>query len=142
MTAPPLEVVGAVIERDGLILCALRSPNHSLPSLWEFPGGKVELGETHEGALTREIVEELGCKITVLAHLTTTTHAYDTGTVRLHTYRCVIEMGVPTAHEHEEVRWVAVRDLKTLNWAPADVPSVDLIRRIGARPRFSRPSPS
>ena len=139
MTVPPLEVVGAVIERDGFFLCALRSPDHSLPNVWEFPGGKVELGETHEGALTREIVEELGCEITVMAHLTTTTHAYETRTVRLHTYRCVIDTGVPAAYEHAEVRWVALGELKTLHWAPADVPSVDLICRIGARTGSSTP---
>jgi len=139
MTAPPLEVVGAVIERDGLILCALRSPYSSLPNVWEFPGGKVELGETHEGALTREIVEELGCKVTVMAHFTTTTHAYETRTVRLHTYRCAIDTGVPAAREHAEVRWVALPDLKTLNWAPADLPTVDLICGIGAPPSVSTP---
>lgn len=127
MKAPPLEVVGAVIERDGLILCALRPLTSSLPDVWEFPGGKVEIGESNETALVREILEELCCRITISAHLTTTTHDNEARSVRLHTYRCEIVEGVPIANEHAELRWVALHDLRTLDWAPADVPAVEML---------------
>lgn len=127
MNDVPLEVVGAVIVREGLILCALRSPESSLPDVWEFPGGKVELGESHEHALAREIAEELGCAVTVGASITSTTHSYRSRTVQLHTYQCEIASGEPVAHEHAELRWVAADQLNLLDWAEADIPTVQLL---------------
>lgn len=134
MSDAPLEVVGAVIVREELILCALRSPDSSLPNVWEFPGGKIEPGESHEHALAREIEEELGCVVVVGALITSTTHAYGPRTVVLHTYRCEIAAGEPIAHEHAQLRWVPFARLDTLDWAQADVPTVELL----IRPDFLR----
>ncbi|WP_235535915.1 DUF2237 family protein [Nocardioides sp. Root190] len=121
-------VVGAVIVRDGLVLCARRGPGGATGGMWEFPGGKIEPGETPEAALEREIIEELGCRIRVGAEVTTTTHAYDALVVTLTTYWCVLLDGSPSASEHEELRWLSPDELDPLAWAPADVPAVELIR--------------
>lgn len=74
-----INVVGAVVVRDGTILCAQRSASMSLPGMWEFPGGKIELGETPEQALRRELDEELLCTIDVGDHVETTSYEYDFG---------------------------------------------------------------
>ena len=71
-----IHVVGAVITQNGLVLCAQRGFDGNLPGLWEFPGGKIEHGETMQAALTREISEELGCTVEVGSQVMTTTHEY------------------------------------------------------------------
>ncbi|MGE9809240.1 MULTISPECIES: (deoxy)nucleoside triphosphate pyrophosphohydrolase [unclassified Janibacter] len=122
-----ISVVGAVIVRDGLILCAERGPQGSLGGKWEFPGGKIEPGETARAALAREIDEELECQITVGDLITTTTHDYDFGTVTLTTFWCELVAGEPVLTEHASVRWLAAGDLSELDWAPADIPAVQLV---------------
>lgn len=122
-------VVGAVIVRDGLVLCAQRGPNGPLGGFWEFPGGKIEAGETPQEALAREILEELDCSISVGAQVALTQHEYEFGVVNLRTYYCTIEAGTPSAQEHAQLRWVAPVGLRALNWAPADVPAVTAIER-------------
>lgn len=120
-------VVGAVIVKDGKILCAQRGPSGSLGGMWEFPGGKIEPGETAREALEREITEELECQVSVGAEVTTTRHEYDFGVVTLTTFYCELADGTPNLTEHSEVRWLAPHDLRTLTWAPADVPAIDRI---------------
>lgn len=119
-----IEVVGAVIVRDGMILAARRGPQSRLPGLWEFPGGKVEPGETPREALEREIYEELECTVGIGAELTTTTHAYDFGEVSLTTFWCELRSGTPRLTEHSEVRWMRPAELDSIEWAPADIPAV------------------
>jgi len=123
-----IHVVGAVILRNGLVLCAQRGPHGSLPGLWEFPGGKVEAGESPAAALEREITEELGCEIEVGDHIVTTTHRYEFGTVTLATFYCRLISGTPTTSEHSAIRWLSPADLTTIEWAPADVPAVNRIQ--------------
>lgn len=121
-------VVGAVLTRDGLVLCAQRGPG-AQAGLWEFPGGKVEAGETPQAALVREIREELGCDLTVGAEVATTTHPYDAVTVTLTTFWCTVpDHQEPVAHEHAALRWVTPGDLGALAWAPADVPAVRVVQ--------------
>lgn len=120
-------VVGAVIVKDGKILCAQRGPSGSLAGMWEFPGGKIEPGETAREALEREITEELECQVSVGTEVTTTRHEYDFGVVTLTTFYCELTDGTPNLTEHSEVRWLAPHDLRTLNWAPADIPAIDRI---------------
>jgi 8-oxo-dGTP diphosphatase len=134
-----VNVVGAVIVRSGEVLCAKRGPSGSLAGHWEFPGGKVEPGETPRAALEREIAEELACTVDVGAELTTTTHRYDFGVVTLTTFWCELIKGVPQLLEHAEVRWFPPSELEGLDWAPADAPAV---RRIvaGASAGLLRPN--
>jgi 8-oxo-dGTP diphosphatase len=124
-----INVVGAVIRRDDTILCAQRGQDASLPGLWEFPGGKIELGETPREALQREIIEELDCRVEVGAEVTTTTHEYSFGTVTLTTFHCKLVEGTPVLSEHAAVIWLHPSALHTLEWAPADIPAVEIIQR-------------
>ncbi|WP_430868734.1 (deoxy)nucleoside triphosphate pyrophosphohydrolase [Demequina aurantiaca] len=119
-----IEVVGAVIVRDGKVLCAQRGAESSLAGLWEFPGGKVEPGETARDALVREITEELQCVVSVGSELETTSYDYDFGTVILTTFFCELVSGAPRFTEHADVRWLPPADLPALDWAPADLPAV------------------
>jgi 8-oxo-dGTP diphosphatase len=125
----PLRVVGAAIVDGNRVLCAQRSELKQLAGMWEFPGGKVEPGESDEQALEREIREELGCLIHVGAVITTTLHRYDFGGVALTTYYCELVEGVPRPREHQAIIWADVAELRALEWAPADVPAVELITR-------------
>lgn len=123
------DVVGAVIIENGLVLCAQRGSTGLLGGRWEFPGGKIEPGETPREALVREIAEELDCSVSVGAQVASTTHEYEFGVVELRTFYCDLVAGTPYATEHAELRWVAPADLSALDWAPADIPAVNRIRR-------------
>lgn len=123
-----IDVVGAVIINDGLVLCAQRGPQGALAGMWEFPGGKVEASETTQDALKREIVEELRCVVDVGDKVTTTSHEYDFGVVNLTTFYCQLVDGVPQPTEHASIKWLTPAELDTLEWAPADIPAVALIR--------------
>ena len=125
-------VVGAVIVRDGLILCAQRGAGGALAGLWEFPGGKIEADETQRQALEREIAEELECSVEVGDEVTTTTHDYDFGIVTLTTFYCRLRAGEPRLTEHQGLRWLSPRELRTVEWAPADIPAVELLASEGA----------
>jgi len=121
-----IDVVGAVIVEDRRVLCAKRGHGEE-SGLWEFPGGKVELGESPQQALTREIAEELACEVEVGREVVTTTHEGGSGGIRLTTFLCRIVSGDAQALEHQELRWVAIGELRVLDWAPADVPTVDVL---------------
>lgn len=133
-----VEVVGAVIYNESNeVLCALRSQRMSLPGMWEFPGGKIEPGETHQETLVREIREELSCGVSMGPFITDSVFEYPEIVVHLHTYYARLAVGVPTAQEHERLEWVPVQKLMGLNWAPADLPSVHKVMtdfRAGQRP--------
>ena len=125
-----MRVVGAIIiNEDDQVLCALRSPEMSLPNYWEFPGGKIEAGESVHQAIVREIKEELNCEIKALQLFNDYTHEYDHVIVNLITVTCKIINGTPTVNEHAELRWVAKDNLNSLHWAPADIPAVNLLSK-------------
>jgi 8-oxo-dGTP diphosphatase len=124
-----INVVGAVISRDGLILCAQRSLAGSLPGMWEFPGGKIEAGESAQGALEREISEELNCRVEVGEMVASTTHEYEFGVVTLTTFHCDLIEGEPELTEHEAAVWLRHGELRSLQWAPADIPAVEILER-------------
>jgi 8-oxo-dGTP diphosphatase len=125
-----VDVVGAVILNEkNEVLCALRSQKMSLPGLWEFPGGKIEENETPETSLIREIKEELNCTIEVGELVADVTHEYPTIIVRLITYLSRIIDGTPTANEHEKLIWLPMNSLHTLKWAPADLPTIEALKR-------------
>lgn len=119
-------MVGAIIENEKKeIFCALRGPEMTLPNYWEFPGGKIEQGESKEEALKREIKEELGCMIEVYDHVEDTTHEYEKVIVRLETFMAKIVSGTPIATEHAQIKWIPRTELSSLNWAPADIPAIE-----------------
>lgn len=122
-----INVTGAVLTDGDKVLAARRGVGKALAGFWEFPGGKIEAGETPEESLARELKEELLCQAAVGEYVTTTEHEYDFGVVVLSTYFCTLLEGEPQLTEHEEIRWVPANELKNLEWAPADIPAVELI---------------
>lgn len=122
-----INVVGAVLVKEGKILAAQRSEKMSLSLMWEFPGGKIEQGETPQEALKRELQEELKLDAVVGEQVESTSYEYDFGVVTLTTFYCTLENGEPTLTEHAEIRWVKPSEMKELEWAPADVPAVEKI---------------
>ncbi len=123
---PPLLVVCALIERDGRVLMAQRPAHKHLGGKWEFPGGKIEPGETPEAALHRELGEELGVTIDILRPLAPHTHAYATVTVQLIPFvvRLAAGSGEPQTHEHAALQWVPAGGLLALDLPEADVPII------------------
>ncbi len=112
-----LDVVAAVIvDGDRFYLTQRGYGNYK--GLWEFPGGKVEPGETYEQALVREIREELGIRIRVERHLITTCHIYEEYGVLLNAYLCFIEEGEPTLKEHQAAQWLTIDGKGDLRWLP------------------------
>nr|WP_241180334.1 (deoxy)nucleoside triphosphate pyrophosphohydrolase [Kocuria palustris] len=122
-----VDVVGAVLVDGQTVLAARRSEQMSLPGMWEFPGGKIEPGETPEEALARELVEELECTAEIGEHVENSVYEYERITVSLATYYCTLREGTPRLTEHSEIRWVPVDELRELNWAPADIPAVERV---------------
>lgn len=122
-----INVVGAVVTNDGKILSAQRSESMSLPGMWEFPGGKIEPGETPRAALVREMQEELLCTVEIGDQVASTRYEYDFGFVTLTTFYATLVDGEPRLTEHSEIRWIDAADLDSVEWAPADVPAVETI---------------
>ena len=120
-----IHVACALIERDGLVLAAQRGAAMSLPHKWEFPGGKLEAGESPEECLLRELVEEMGVAVIIERALPLLTHGYDTFTVTLYPFVCTLGEQQITLHEHATIAWLPPRELHTLDWLEADRPLLD-----------------
>ncbi|MFC5455773.1 (deoxy)nucleoside triphosphate pyrophosphohydrolase [Prosthecobacter fluviatilis] len=120
----PVPVVCAIIQRDAHIMLAQRPPGKKLGGMWEFPGGKVEPGETPEAALHRELQEELGCTVSITQTLAPFVHAYDWGRIELIPFICELtpDSPEPHPHEHTALAWAERPLLPSYNLAPADVP--------------------
>ncbi|MBE8220815.1 MAG: (deoxy)nucleoside triphosphate pyrophosphohydrolase [Alphaproteobacteria bacterium] len=127
-----LVVACALVDSDGRVLVAQRrqKENDRLSGLWEFPGGKIEAGETPEGALIRELKEELAIDVTraCLAPLTFTSHDYETFHLLMPLYVCRKWHGTLEALVHQDLRWCPPRDLFALAMPPADVPLIAMLR--------------
>jgi 8-oxo-dGTP diphosphatase len=126
---PPIDVVAAVIQDGEEFLVCRRRLGKAAAGKWEFPGGKVEAGETPAEALVREIREELGVGIRVTGHLSTDV----TGRIRLICLRAELDGGRPvTSTDHDALEWVARDGLIDLDWADPDRPAVALLRGLKA----------
>ena len=122
-----VEVVAAVIKKDNKIFCAQRNLSKSMGGKWEFPGGKIELRETKEEALVREIKEELDSDIVVDKYLMTVEHDYPTFHITMHAYLCSLIKGELILKEHNDSVWLNRDKLLSLDWADADKPIVNKI---------------
>ena len=120
----------ALIDRDGRVLLAQRPEGKAMAGLWEFPGGKVEDGETPETALIRELEEELGIGTwaSCLAPLTFASHTYESFHLLMPLFACRKWEGTPASREGQALRWVRPNDLRSFPMPPADLPLVPVLR--------------
>ena len=114
-----IEVVAAVISRDGKDFATQRGYGE-FKDYWEFPGGKMEPGESREQALRREIMEELDTEIRVEDFLMTVDYDYPAFHLTMHCFLCTVVSGRLELKEHESAMWLVPQDLRTVNWLPAD----------------------
>ena len=124
------EVVCAVIAKDDKIFCCQRGPKGECAYKWEFPGGKIEPGETKEEALLREIKEELNCNINIEKFITTINHEYNTFSLTMHVYLCSLKESVPILLEHKSSIWCDKDKLNELDFAEADYKFLNKIKKI------------
>lgn len=118
-----IQVLAAVIVKENKILCVQRGA-HKFPYLtnkWEFPGGKMEDGESQEETIQREILEELSMEIKPIKHLMSNQHHYPDLSIELHTWLCIPLSESFELNEHQAFVWLEVKELSTLDWAEADV---------------------
>ena len=129
MTKVVLVSAVALIDRDGRVLLAQRPEGKSMAGLWEFPGGKVEQGETPEAALIRELQEELGIDTwsSCLAPLTFASHSYDDFHLLMPLFACRKWEGVPQSREGQQLKWVAQQHLRNYPMPAADIPLIPIL---------------
>ena len=121
-----IEVVAAIIQRDGAYFATQRGYGE-FEGMWEFPGGKIEPGESSENALKREIQEELGVDIVIEDLICTTEYDYPSFHLTMHCYLCRVEAGEIELREHKSARWLKPEELGSVVWLPADK---DVISRL------------
>ena len=122
-----IEVVAALIFFEDKVLCVQR-PKNKLPYIsekFEFPGGKVEEGETKEEALQRELLEELNLSTKIKTLFLTVVHQYPDFELTMHSFMCEVASKELTLREHIDQKWLTINELTALDWAAADVPIVD-----------------
>lgn len=122
------EVTAAIIIKDNQVLIAQRAPGENLAGKWEFPGGKIELGETPQECLKREIKEELDVDVEVLDFFAESIYVYHSGTIRLMAYWCKWISGEFELKVHSRIVWVNRHELALYDFAPADIPLVERLR--------------
>ncbi len=120
-----IKVTAAIFVNDGMLLIAKRKSTARLPNLWEFPGGKIELNETPEACLKRELKEEFDVDVTVGEYLGSNIHTYDFGTIELMALKAFWEKGDFKLLDHDEIRWVFTHELDQFEFAPADTAFVE-----------------
>ena len=127
MASEYLPVVAAVIYRDQNLLLARRKPGKSMAGYWEFPGGKIEAGETAEKALARELLEEFDIIVSVGKEIATHRHDYEHIKIELIAHETRIESGEFELRDHDAIVWVTAQEASEYKLAPADIPILDHI---------------
>ena len=117
-----IQVVCAIIEKEGKFLAARKAAGLSNEGLWEFPGGKINRGESPEQALVREIKEEINIEIKIRKSLSPVIYHYPEKSIKLIPFICTFTEGSPEALEHEQIVFVNGNEAQDLEWAPADIP--------------------
>jgi 8-oxo-dGTP diphosphatase len=126
MASPVIQVVAAVIEREGRYLITQRNPTAVLPLLWEFPGGRVERSETPEESLIREVRGRIGCDVHLRDKLGEHEHPYDGYTVHMTLFACTLPEGAsPEPVGVSDIRWVTSAEMGDYEFPPADQSSMD-----------------
>ena len=123
------DVAAGLVFRDGMLLITLRYDDAHLGGLWEFPGGKVESGETFEACLLRELREELGIVVEIQDLIETDTHAYPGKTVRLKFFRCRWVANEPRALGCADFKWVTAGDLRQYEFPAADAVLIERLQK-------------
>lgn len=129
--ARTIRVVAAVIEQEGRYLITQRRPGAVLPLLWEFPGGRVEEGETDAAALKREVLHRLGVEIEVHQLISFVSHPYERYTVDLYLYECSIRSGELEPRAVHEFKWVTSAEFDQYPFTPADEASMNKLLGVG-----------
>lgn len=124
-----IEVVAAIICKDDKIFATQRGYGE-WKDFWEFPGGKMEAGETQEEALKREIWEELETRIVVGQRVTTVEWDYPQFHLTMHCYWCSVESGHLELKEHEAARWLSKDEMESVEWLPADWDIIEIVKRL------------
>ena len=122
-----IEVVAAIIYNDGAYFVTQRGYGE-FEGMWEFPGGKIEPGESREAALKRELQEELGVDIIIEKQLCTTEYDYPSFHLTMHCYLCSVASGEIELREHKSARWLTAETLDSVEWLPADTEVVDKLK--------------
>jgi mutator mutT protein len=123
-----IEVAAAIIENEqGQILIARRKQGKSQAGMWEFPGGKIEAGETAEACLKRELLEEMHIEINPYAFYGVNDHHYGLTHIRLIAYKAAFVSGEIMLVDHDEYRWITAAELGEFTFAPADIPFVEML---------------
>ena len=117
-------VSAGIVKKSNLYLIAKRKEDDSLGGMWEFPGGKIEEGETSEECLHRELMEELGLTVTIEKFIGESVYTYPKGVIVLVAFLCHCNEEPSRLDAHSEYRWVGLQELEKYNLAPADIPLV------------------
>lgn len=125
-----IEVTGAIIEKDGKILAARRKKDSHLGGFWEFPGGKIEPGETPEECLARELREELNINVSAGQKLGENTHEYPDRTINLILFFVKGDFENIHSDDNQELKWLSIQELDIVAWAPADFPLLEKLKKV------------
>jgi 8-oxo-dGTP diphosphatase len=119
-----IRVACAIIEDAGKVLATQRNTNMSMPLKWEFPGGKLHIGESPEECLARELEEELGIGVTIRHPLPPVHHRYEDFFIELIPFVCTLREGTIVLFEHRALAWLSPHELSDLDWPEADIPVI------------------
>jgi len=121
-----IEVTAAIIVKGNKVMIARRAHGKHLAGYWEFPGGKIEQGETPESCLTRELKEEFDIEASIENYIGESIFEYPDKTIRLKAFSCKIISGEIKLNDHDKIEWINIEQLTNYKLAPADIPLIEL----------------